>query len=393
MNQNFSSDQTIKFCKRYELTEYGITKEKLLIKLDDAFNMIVSGTYEFSLSRYKNLISTTDLVGKLILRKLNDNIKRLYKNKQANRRIIIFQIKTLLEDKCDLWVYRTDISSFYPSINRINIIDKLRSDSMLSYFSLNVISKLFANPILINEIGIPLGIPISSTLSEIYMRKFDHWIRGFNGIYYYARFVDDIIVFNFKKEVIDELDSQITLRLASESLKKNENKTQRYEGNLLSKKTPLEFLGYKFYHSYLADEKNKIIVSIASDKIKKIKSRIIYSFIDFIKAQDEVLLENRIKFLTGNYGIKENNDGGMLKAGIYFNYSLVNEFSALKELNVFYHKTLNCKRYSLGVRLSPLISVQLKMRLSKYSFIHGFMKKVCYQFNAKQIKKISSCWT
>jgi len=105
-----------------------------------------------------------------------------------------------------------------------------------------------------------------------------------------------------------------------------------------------------------------------------------------------MLLENRIQFLTGNYTIKTGNDGNSLKAGIFFNYSLVNDDNVFNDLNIFYYKTLNCKRYSLGRRLSVLITPALKSRLKKYSFLHGFKNKVFYNFDNKRIKKISNCW-
>ncbi|MFP3416485.1 hypothetical protein SB773_34170, partial [Bacillus sp. SIMBA_074] len=67
---------------------------------------------------------------------------------------------------------------------------------------------------------------------------------------------------------------------------------------------------------------NKTVkISIADKKVKKIKTRITRSFLDFIKNKDFNLLDKRIKFLTGNYGIRKNNDGSVLKAGIFYNYT------------------------------------------------------------------------
>ena len=62
---------------------------------------------------------------------------------------------------------------------------------------------------------------------------------------------------------------------------------------------------------------------IADKKIKKIKNRIIRSLTQFVKTGDFALLENRLKFLTGNYSIKKREKTNDLKAGIYYNYSLI----------------------------------------------------------------------
>lgn len=45
------------------------------------------------------------------------------------------------------------------------------------------------------ENGLPRGLSISSVMSELYMKYFDLRIRRLEGVYYYARFVDDIVVF------------------------------------------------------------------------------------------------------------------------------------------------------------------------------------------------------
>ena len=64
-------------------------------------------------------------------------------------------------------------------------------------------------------------------------------------------------------------------------------------------------------------------VVLKNGKIKKIKNRIIRSLTQFVKTGDFALLENRLKFLTGNYSIKKREKTNDLKAGIYYNYSLI----------------------------------------------------------------------
>lgn len=391
MNQDFSAEELIKLCKKSELVDHGYTRETLLIELKEAFEKITKGTYEFNLSKFKAFFSTTDLVDKLVIRKLNDNIKRLYKDKQANRRMIIYQIMTLLEDECPIWIYRSDIMSFYGSINRNRLIEKFKGDSILSYFSIRMLEKMFNHPLIASTEGLPQGISISATLSEIYMRPFDKWVRAQTEIYYYSRFVDDIVMFGFKEKTMIDLEAKIDKYLPS-GLKRNLGKSKSYNGRRISIRKPMEFLGYKFYRERDLNADEKLVVSIATEKKKKIKTRMVLCFIDYLKNNDATLLEDRIKFLTGNYTIKSNIDGNDLKAGIYFNYTYVNDGNVFKELNLFYYKMLNARNYSLGKRLSIILSAGLKSRLSKYSFKHGFQNKVHHKFSPVRMKTINRCW-
>lgn len=392
MNQNYSPDQLLKLCKHSELSDNKIRKEDLVRSLVDASARISDGTFDFNLKSCSEFFITEDLVNKLVLRKLNDNLKRLYKDEQSNRRVIINQITTLFEDTCPFWILRTDISQFYESIDRDRLVEKLQGDAMLSYFSIWLLRKLFSHPLLVNKSGLPRGIGLSATLSEIYMRKFDRWARTFDGVYYYARFVDDIIIFSDKKQCLEQLKQLMDENL-EKGLKKNKKKTSIFAGNTISFKKPLEYLGYQFTIKTVKSSKF-VNISIAEKKIKKIKSRIAYSFADFIKNKDYSLLEKRIKFLTGNYSIRSRIDGNDLRAGIYYNYCNIDikNTSVFQELNIFFQKILFSKRGSFGIKLSALLSPTQKSALSRYSFIHGFKNKVYHTFNANELKQISSCW-
>ena len=76
MNQNFTAEQLIRLCKKSELIRHTITKSKLLADLELAANSINDGTFEFNITISPNYYYTENLIDKLILRKLNDNIKR-----------------------------------------------------------------------------------------------------------------------------------------------------------------------------------------------------------------------------------------------------------------------------------------------------------------------------
>lgn len=389
MNQSFSPQQLFKFCKRNELNDSGLTKDALLAQLETTFNSISDGTFEFTFQSVGDYCLTNLLAEKLILRKLNDNLKRLYKDEQSNRRIIISQIKTLLEETCPMYILKTDVESFYESIDRNRLVEKLKDDSMLSFHSLKILNKVFSNPLVIGNQGLPRGLNISSTLSEIYLRKFDKWIRRYNGVYFYARYVDDIIIFANQYETAEKIKEQINGNLEV-GLNKKESKTEIFSIQRTTSK-PIEYLGYKFTTRQV--KKNKIVsISIADKKVKKIKTRIVKSFLDNVKHTNFPLLESRVKFLTGNFSIKTNPEGNELKAGIYYNYLFLNDLKVLNDLNVFYHKIIRSQANSFGSKINASLTPANKDALSKYSFIHGHSNKVYYDFTPELINQIKSCW-
>jgi hypothetical protein len=403
MNQSFQRQHLIRLCKKAEYIDYGMTIKQLTDSLDTSYEEIANDSFEFSLKQVSEYFLTKDLPNKLILRKLNDNIKRIYKDEQANRRIIISQVKTLLSETCPFWVIKTDIKNFYESIDRERLISKFHDDSMLSYQSMFIMKRIFENPILVGKSGIPRGMNISATMSELYMRKFDRWVRSYDSVYYYARFVDDIIIFsNSLKDslsLIENLNPQ--LNILAEGLSINEKKTELFDGKTLENldikngkkirlKHKLDYLGYSFMIENGRTKNRKLIVSIAEKKIKKIKTRIIKAFLDFSKNKNFDLLEKRVQFLTGNYSIRKSEEGNSLRAGIYYNYLQVTSHSVFIELNQLLRKSIYSKSPNFGAKIG-LSNVQ-KSKLSKYCFLAGFEKKVFFEFSYFEMQQIIKCW-
>lgn len=403
MNQSFQRQQLIRLCKKAEYIDYGMTIKQLTDSLDTSYEEIANDSFEFSLKQVSEYFLTKDLPNKLILRKLNENIKRIYKDEQANRRIIISQVKTLLSETCPFWVIKTDIKSFYESIDRERLISKFHDDSMLSYQSMFLMKRIFENPILVGKSGVPRGMNISAAMSELYMRKFDRWVRSYDSVYYYARFVDDIIIFsNSLKDsisLIENLNPQ--LKILAEGLSINQKKTELFDGKTLEnldiksgckirQKHKLDYLGYSFRIENGRTKARKLIVSIAEKKITKIKTRIIKAFLDFSKNKDFNLLEKRIQFLTGNYSIRKSEEGNSLRAGIYYNYLQVTSHSVFIGLNQLLRKSIHSKSPNFGAKIG--LSNLQKSKLSKYCFLAGFEKKVFFEFSYIEMQQIIKCW-
>lgn len=393
MNQVFSKYELINHIKQPEYDHYGYSEEDLLEKLDSIFSQINNRTFDFSIKKVEDYYLTDDICNKLVLRKLNDNIKRLYKDEQSNRRLIITQIKTLLGETCPSWILRTDIKKFYESIQRNRILERFKDDAMLSYQSIFLLEKIFENGYFKSQSGLPRGINVSATLSELYMRRFDKWIKRFPGVYYYARFVDDIIIFAYSKSAIEDIKNilQEKLNELAEGLEINTGKTADFNGNHITESNPLEYLGYKFIKKSQRKNSN-LTVSIAEKKVNKIKTRIIKALLDYIKSGDFELLRKRIQFLTGNYSIRKRNDGTDLRAGIFYNYSEITSKKALYDLNQFLNKSIYSKNGAFGTKICSNLSREQEKKLSSHSFFHGFDKRVFNSYTYDEMKAIVKCW-
>ena len=405
MKQNFNSQELIKYLKKGELIRNELEKEDVESEIAILEDQILNESFEFDIKFNNEYYFLEDISQKLLLRKLNDNIKRIYKDEQANRKFIIHQVKTLLSETAPFWIIKTDIKAFYESIDRDRIFRKLKNDAMLSYYSIFLLRKIFENPNIVSHSGLPRGLNISSSLSEIYMRNFDKAIQRHKDVYYYARFVDDIIIFLNKKESATKLFQNLNSIILNEKLdlQINNDKTELIEGanfKILKKgnnRKPIhnniEYLGYKFYlNEDESKRENKLQISIADKKTKKIKTRIVKSYIDYTNTNDFVLLKKRIKFLTGNYGISKSNDGSILKAGIYFNYTHINDLEILKQLNIFHKKIIYSKKGSLGNKLNAKLSNVQRDVLKKHCFIAGFRNKTFNSFTYVEMGQIIKSW-
>lgn len=405
MKQNFNSEELLKYLKKGELIRGSVEKEEVESEIDQLEAKILDESFEFNMKFNDDYYFLESISQKLLLRKLNDNIKRIYKDEQANRKFIIHQVKTLLKETAPFWIIKTDIKSFYESIDRNRIFRKLKNDAMLSYYSIFLLKKIFENTNIISYPGLPRGLSISSSLSEIYMRNFDKAIQRYDDVYYYARFVDDIIIFLNNRKSAEELFQNLNSIMLNEKLdlEINNDKTELIEGinfKILRKgynrrpiNNNIEYLGYKFYLDINENKReDKLRISVADKKVKKIKTRIVKSYVDYVSNNNFELLKKRIVFLTGNYGISKSNDGSILKAGVYFNYTHINDLDVLKQLNVFHKKIIYSKKGSLGSKLDIKLSNTQRSILNKHCFIAGFRNKTFNSFTFVEMGQIIKCW-
>jgi hypothetical protein len=221
----------------------------------------------------------------------------------------------LLEENSPFHIVKVDISSFFESVDKKELLHKCWDNPILSHLTKKIITNLLDDGQFKNKSGLPRGLSVSATLSELYLEDLDKHIRKMEGIYYSARYVDDIVIFCIPtatetQEKVEEYITKMGLSINKSKTETKKNKTDKYP-------IIIDYLGYRFSKS-----ENGVSVDIAPNKVKKIKTRIIKSFLSYVKDGNFYILEKRLQFLTGNFSLdsKSKVEGEPLKTGIYYNY-------------------------------------------------------------------------
>lgn len=386
-------------------------------------NKINDNTFQFYKLRkhfVKNFIvyRTQKLGDELILRALSDEIKRRFKIKVSDRDRIISQTNVLLKDSVNKNIIRLDIKSFYESIDRKSLLKKITGANRVSFFVEKYLDKFFNLLDNMGIIGLPRGLAISSVLAEVYLQELDQSIQSFEGVYFYQRYVDDIIIFTIVgvDETIEFIKYQLPLGLHI-----NEDKTKHYATSIckceikcihqntvcpciekcvckkLSNKNNLEFLGYKLtfdnaLYANLSRPEN-VGVSLSTRKLNRLKTRVIKSFQSFVKMPNFELLELRIRFLTSNHRVRRIGAKGKLNSGIYYNSSLLSNPKVLENIDLFYRGILTNKKYpKLAGELNKALSVTQKQKLINFSFQSGYNSRRKGKFTIGDVSLIRKCW-
>ncbi|MCL8342603.1 hypothetical protein M9Y85_25255, partial [Pseudomonas mosselii] len=137
----------------------------------------------------------------------------------------------------------------------------------------------------------------------------------------------------------------------------------------------------------------KVHVDIARKKIKRMKTRIVRSFLSYAKSNDWGLLRDRVAFLTQNFSVYNPKAGGKKIAGIYHSYPLVSEGAAgLKELDRFLRNAVLSKNGRVFPITNAMLSAHQKRQLLTRSFAKGHSSRSFIHFSATRISQIQSCW-
>lgn len=348
----------------------------------------------------------SNLSDELISRKLCENLKMTHRRCPMGRTQIVSNLSLLLEEGVPFRIYRLDIKSFYESFQLPYVISSIEKISRLSPQSKKLVKELLTCHIPLGGQGIPRGLSLSAILSDLLMHGFDQSVQSNDDVFFYSRYVDDIIVVTssrenvrvFLSDVEKFLPPGLTLNQAKRQIvtakdKVNPTKSSGQFSELFS----FDYLGYAFsVKEPVKDNKTKdyyrsVTVDIAAKKIMRFKTRISRSFLDFSKTGNFDLLKDRIKLLTKNFSVYNAKAGGKKIAGIFHSYPLVsgNPYG-LKTLDNFLRNAVLSKNGRMFSKYS--LTAHQKQNLLAHSFTRGHAEKCFVHFSGVRLKEIQECW-
>ncbi len=346
----------------------------------------------------------------LILRLLGKNITAKYGLKVDSRKNTISLLISFLKETSNYSIHRYDVKSFYESFDREDIVKKVKNDSFLSRKNIVLLERFFYELTEHGIIGLPRGLGISATLSEMMMSDFDKKFSEMPGVFFYRRFVDDIIILtddNFNNVDLTQLLSSslpklLVLHTAGDKIYRAKITPLRNKKvKVLKAEADFSYLGYRYkVFNHKEDTKSelglkfrRVEVTISEGKIKKIKARLLKSFISFVLNGNADLLEMRLKFLTGNYFLTDPSTNQEIKSGIAYNYSFINTNHSLIELDRFLRRMLFNNNEKLSRRVIKRMPQSKRRDLAHLNFLAGFHAKRFHRFDHSTLVQIKGCWS
>jgi hypothetical protein len=345
-----------------------------------------------------------DLADALVARQITANVRRVTSVKQDDRQFIVQCIKSLCEEGVPFWVHKYDIRKFYESIPVNDLLGRLRMDIAFSGQSSRVLDTLFAELSGQGIQGLPRGLAISATLSEYLMRDFDNKVSGLPGVWFYARFVDDIFIMTSPRGDASAFDKSVTEVLPNGLVFNEKSDLIEFAGFQKGNNKPdLEhkfgFLGYSFSVSKAHRDpgRNKILrrveADISENKVKRLKTRVAKSLLEFRATGNYGDLRDRIRLLTSNFSFDDFSTGDRRTSGIFFNYPLVDAGTSesLPVLDVYLRGVIASP--SPKNKLRPTLSHAQQRELLRLTFTGGFVKKRFFHFPPARLESLKACWT
>jgi len=318
----------------------------------------------------------------LAVRFIQKSLKVIHDIKMPSRDMLVSQVKSLTLDGVPKFIIRADVEQFYESVEHNHLLDVIHQSPQLSIVVKRMLTRLIKDYVTVSgdKRGLPRGIGVSAYLAEIYLSSIDEDIRKKDELFYYARYVDDMILMFAPQRQANVSNYMEFLNgiLKAKGLALN-HKTVLVDA-VKEQKGHFEYLGYIFTLT-----PGNSGVKLSKRKFDKYKERIDKAFTDYAKksaflprkAASELVM--RMLFLTGNMRLFNRKSNAFI--GVYFSNKFITELTQLVSLDKYYSN-----------KLKSIVNPTLKRKLSKMSFEIGFKDKVFRSFDAKQLAEISRGW-
>ena len=341
----------------------------------------------------------TDLPSELVLRKAAENLRTISGTKQSNRLEIVSRAKLLCEEDMPFVIGKFDITQFYESIDRTHLRDVLKQHLATAPATRTLLTSFLDCCDAQNIMGLPRGLAISAELSELYMKTFDTPQRTDSAIHLYARYVDDIIIIARPTNQLKSFRNELRTRLPA-GLKLNDRKTILLPFTGSTRQADIvehefDYLGFNFSicHIRKKAKRRTVVLDIAASKVKKRKTRIILSLLQYLKDGNFIDLRDRVKIITCNYRFFDHKRSQTRFAGNYHAYRPINIPSkSLADLDDFIRKVILSNSGKISGPLSQSLTTGQRTELLRLSFRRGFSNNIEFAFSPNKLKHLIECW-
>jgi len=366
--------------------------------------------FELELTKRKGreICVPRDFETAILLRRLNENIRRIVRVRQTDRNYVVSRLSQLLGNGLPYVVAKYDIKKFYASIDRDELRKACHKRLSSSGTTRRMLDKYLADLQAAGASGIPAGLALNGTLSEVFLLDMDKEISRSEGVHFYARYVDDIVIvaaphitdFDLTQRILNSLPTGLMLNLSPN--KKDFQLLPKKENKGSAKTYTLDYLGYEFTVSQIFSEANhdktlnarKLTIDISKSKIDKRKTRFILSIKQYLRDGNQDDLLDRFLLINSGYRFYDRNSGRWLSSGMCNSYPLIDYPSpALRELSSFYHGVLSSRSSNLAARLAlaPL-SRRNRKRIQYLDLCTHVQKKKYVGFNEQKLIHLMKAW-
>lgn len=348
----------------------------------------------------REIYQVDGLPTELVLRKAAQNIRRITSARQSNRLDIVRRVRLLCEEGMPFSVAKFDITSFYSSIDQKTLKELIVRRFSTSPSTRLVLLSFIDRCAAIGISGLPPGLAISASLCEFYMQDFDQYASTAIGAHMFARYVDDIILLMPPVADARRLRKDISRALPN-GLSLNSKKSRILVFGEEKEVAPIvehefDYLGFEF-KVYQTKKKKPIIrrvdLDIATSKVKRRKTRLALSVLQFLKDGNFDDLKDRFRVIACNYRFYDHRKSTYRLAGARHAYGLIDQPSkALSELDLFQRKLVLQSKGKIGSQLAGRLTNLQKKELLRLTFTKGFENKTYFYFKPDRLKYLMDSW-
>ncbi|MEW4528063.1 antiviral reverse transcriptase Drt3a [Maioricimonas sp. JC845] len=323
---------------------------------------------------------------------------------RPNRNKIVRTLLAVLHEVGPATVCRMDVASCFERIDRPTALEMLRANCRIGRVAERVLDR-FDHVCRTNAVdGVPRGMAISSAVSEWLLSHLDCRLQHLPGVYFYARFVDDIVLvvsqgspltepLEHVEGLLGELPGNLVLNGAKKAELTVSGRTRASCSKPWLSKS-FEYLGYTISSPVGRDA---LSVDMSPRKVKRLKSKIVASFLQFRQSRDFHQLLDAMRYLSSNTVLlRRGNVSKVMHTGIFYNYPAITpdtyRAGALPEIDRFVRALVFGRKRRLSREVGRLLQPRRKKRLLRLSFVAGHRQRTFFRISRDKARRLVEGW-